>query len=387
MNRDVLVPLVLELDGEPPFLLLDVLRRHLKATIAAAAAELWLADYEEQDLARLEAGPQRHPLLCPIDDGNLRGQAYRQQRILTESLGDGTFVAYVPVGIRAERLGVLDVFVLDAPTDDIVDYMRALGSSLGYVLLAARRYTDLFEAVRRRKALELPAEMQWDLLPVLAHDGPNFSIAGRLEPAYDIGGDNFDYAVDADGISVAVTDAMGHGTRAALLSTLVVGVQRNTRRHGDGLRQQARAVNTVVHDQFDGEAYATGLMLRLRRSDGALSVVNGGHGPIYVLRDGSVERITFEPDLPFGLFPESDYHVHERTVQPGDRLIVVSDGILEAAPERGDAFGEEKLTQAVLDTADLPPPEMVRQLTARCMAYRVGYLLDDATAVCIDYRR
>jgi serine phosphatase RsbU (regulator of sigma subunit) len=387
VDRDALVPLVLELDGQPPFLLLAVLRRHLARSVQATDAQLWLADYEERELTRLSLGePAATTERAPID-GGARGRAYRAHEVEVADAGGGRTVAHVPVAVRAERLGVLDVELPAAPDREQVDHLRALGSALGYVLLAARRYTDLFEAVRRRRDLELPAELQWELLPVLAHDGPDFAIAGRLEPAYDIGGDNFDYAVDGEGVTVAITDAMGHGTRAALLSTLVVGVQRNVRRHGEGIRQQARSVNTVVHDQFGGDVYATGQLLRLHRADGAYQLINGGHGPIYLLRGEHVREMVLEPDLPFGMFPDTDYHLHDGRLEAGDRLVLISDGILEATPDGGEQFGEARLRDVIRSTAAMTPVEMVRTLTARCMAHREGFLRDDATAVCIDYRR
>ena len=93
---------------------------------------------------------------------------------------------------------------------------------VAYVIVTARRYTDLFERVRRRRSLELAAEIQWELLPVLAFEGDAFALAGALEPAYTIAGDSFDYSVDVDHVTLVITDGMGHGLRAALLGSLAL---------------------------------------------------------------------------------------------------------------------------------------------------------------------
>src|SRR4029078_12192725 len=95
-----------------------------------------------------------------------------------------------------------------------------------------------FETLRRRRDLGLAAEIQWELLPVQAYELPRFSIAGALQPAYDIGGDIFDYAVSAQLLTVSITDAVGHGLRAAMLSSLTVSAMRNTRRGGATILHQ-----------------------------------------------------------------------------------------------------------------------------------------------------
>ena len=143
---------------------------------------------------------------------------------------------------------------------------------LGHVLTGARRYTDRFEMLRRRRELGLAAEIQWELLPSLAFELPAFSIAGTVEPAYEIGGDNFDYAISAHRLTVSVSDAVGHGIRAALLASLAVTAMRNARRAHCRIVEQAGAANRHLVEQFPGADFVTGLILELdvdkrRRND------------------------------------------------------------------------------------------------------------------------
>ncbi len=269
----------------------------------------------------------------------------------------------------------------------LVAQLRSVATAVAYTLLAARRFTDLFELVRRRRALELPAEMQWELLPVLAHTGPDFTVAGGVEPAYDIGGDNFDYAVDADGIVLSLTDAMGHGTQAALLSTLTVSAQRNARRHGGSVREQVHAVNTVVGDHFTGTAFVTGLFIEIKRATGEGSIVNAGHSLLWRVRDSEVSHVNLPADVPAGLFPDWSFSLHPIDVRPGDRLVLVSDGVIEAVNADGQPFDVEGLEASLVQTADAAPVEVVRRLTAAVAAHVGSTLSDDATALCVDYRR
>jgi serine phosphatase RsbU (regulator of sigma subunit) len=372
------------LDTCPPFAFLDVLREHLTATVGARDVHLWLADYAGQSLELLRVPGDRMPdPSLPVDDEG-PGQTFRSQQTGVH-LRSVSAVVSVPVTVRAERLGVLQVHLPHPPAADDVRLLRATCSALAYVLLASRRYTDVFERARRQRDLEVPAEMQWELLPVLAHDGPDFDIAGKLEPAYDIGGDNFDYAVEPGAVTLSISDAMGHGTRAAMLSSLVVAVQRNARRRGEGIRQQVRAVNATVYDQFGGTDFATAMFLRAERSTGEVAVVNAGHSLAYILRDGALVPLAVDADVPMGLFPDAEYTLHRVRFAVGDRLILISDGVLEAATEEGDPYGEDRLREHLQSTAGESPVEVVRLLTAAVMRHRAGHLVDDATAVCLDY--
>ena len=390
--RGELVGAVLSaLDQRPPYELLDVLQAELEADVSARSVRVWLADYEESTL---------EPLTSDTDDARRSstsveapgvGRAYRDQDIVIEHvIPGGTDVGVMvllPISLRAERIGVLEVVTDDEPPPAVLERVRPVATAIAYVLLAARRYTDVFEMPRRRKELELPAEMQWDLLPVLAHTGPDFSLAGSVEPAYDIGGDNFDYAIDRAGITVSLSDAMGHGTQAALLSTLAVAAQRNARRRGHGLRQQVRAVNVAVHDHFSGNAFATGMFLNIARETGEGSVVNAGHSLLWRLRGNELEHLDIPPDLPTGLFDDAEYTVHPLDVRPGDRHVLISDGVLEADDAEGEQYGARRFRAVVRGTTDAPPIEVVRLLTRDVSEHSDTMLGDDATAVCLDYRR
>lgn len=174
------------------------------------------------------------------------GASYREQRVVREP--DGAVAGHdlmlcVPVTIRTECLGVLVVGLPGQTEDSVADVLVNVATVLAHVLAGARRYTDRFEALRRRKDLGLAAEIQWELLPVLAYELPVFSIAGALEPTYEIGGDTFDYAVSASRLTISITDAVGHGLRAALLGSLAVAAMRNTRHGGGEILAQAAAAN------------------------------------------------------------------------------------------------------------------------------------------------
>ncbi len=353
---------------------------------------LLLADYSETTLEPVPGveGSAEAPRL-DVDD-TAAGGAYRDQHAVQVAVPPAggappeSTVTYLPVSMRTERLGVLAVahratltrWTCSTILDDVTQV-------LAYVLTGARRYTDHFETLRRRRDLGLAAEIQWELLPVLAYELPRFSIAGALEPAYDIGGDTFDYAVSAQLLTVSITDAVGHGLRAAMLSSLTVSAMRNARRSGSAILGQARIANQHLAEQFAHAEFVTGLLLQLEVATGHGLIINAGHPPPLLLREATVSTVELSPDTPMGLLPDTDYRPQAIRLLPGDRLLLLTDGIEEAHDVGEPEFGLDRIADLLRAHAELPPVEFVRLLTRAVTDYRTGPLADDATAVCLDW--
>jgi serine phosphatase RsbU (regulator of sigma subunit) len=288
--------------------------------------------------------------------------------------------------VRAERLGVLEILLPDEPSPELREELQRAAIVIGYVVATARRYTDLFERVRRRRDLILAAEIQWELLPVLAYEGAELSVAGALEPAYAIAGDSFDYAVEEDHLHMAITDGMGHGLRAALLGSLAVAALRHARRRGRDILAQVKEASQVVHDQFGGDQFVTATVASVDVPTGQLRVVNAGHPHPWLARGDSVRELELFADFPLGLFPGGDYREQMLTLEPGDRVLLVSDGVIEAASPDGEEFGDERLAELLAATRAQAPPEAVRRITRAVIDHRQVPLRDDATVVCLDWR-
>ncbi|HET6259245.1 MAG TPA: PP2C family protein-serine/threonine phosphatase [Pseudonocardia sp.] len=394
--------LLRSLDEAPPTDLVDVCSGWLARRVSARACVLLLADYAEASLEPVTRGPGAARIQPQDLALSAAGEAYREQRSITAALdhpgeapaagaapggtGGPELVVYLPVSVRAERLGVLAVTL---PGHDlgreVEEVLEDVARVLGHVLTGARRYTDRFEMLRRRRELGLAAEIQWELLPSLAFELPGFSIAGTVEPAYEIGGDNFDYAVSAHRLTVAVSDAAGHGLRAALLASLSVTAMRNARRAHCSIVEQADAANRYLVEQFPGPDFVTGLVLELDVDSGEGMLLNAGHPPPLLLRDGAVSEFVVAPALPLGLTPSARYPLHPFRLEPGDRLLLFTDGITEAHQRGEREFGYRRLGAMLAEHHDLTPPEFVRHVTRAVTESCNGELNDDATAVCLDW--
>ncbi len=398
--------LMRELDAAAPYELLDVCAVWLQRCVTANDSALLLADYAQ---VVLEAVPASLPSEVAVSarahaqsscgerhhiDDSPAGTAYRDQRIVElESTDDrragatSITTVFVPVSIRAERVGVLRVALERASISPaLLQTLQDVAQLVAHVITGARRYTDRFEVLRRNQPLKLAAEIQWELLPVLAYDLPAFSIAGALEPTYEIGGDSFDYAVSAHSLSISITDAVGHGLRAALLGSLTVAALRNSRRDGQDIHQQFAIANRHLVEQFPELAFVTGLALRLDTATGSGIAVNAGHPPPLLLRHGRVCELPLSPDYPLGLTADAIYRPQPISLHPGDRLLLITDGITEAHRRGEPPFDLPRLNTQLANHTDLSAAEFVRQLTSSVLDHCNGELIDDATVVCLDWR-
>ena len=376
-----------ELDAAFPTDLTEVLQRFLAEHAGADgedAVDLLLADYELEQLVRVRRDePAASAQALPVP-GTAAGRAYSTQSVVVVPDGERT-TTYVPMSLRAERLGVLEVGLSGAPPSDVLEGLLQVATVLAYVVFGAGRFTDMYEQARRRKPLALDAEMQWNLLPVRAFAGPHFEIAGQLMPAYDVGGDCFDYSVESAGLYLMLSDAMGHGVQASLLDTLAVSAIRNTRRAGGSLAEQAQQAQAALNAQFRGVFFVAAFLARVDLASGNARVVNAGHPTGYRIRGGRLDPLRLRAQLPLGLDAATRYREQEFDLDPGDRLFMVSDGVTEAAPRGSEPYGDEQLQGMLLATATDPPHEAVRQVLRTVSAYQRGKFRDDATALCLDW--
>jgi len=298
---------------------------------------------------------------------------------LRDREGGGVLLA-VPVTDRGDTLGVLELELPVAPSGERVTQVVAAGRALAHVLLACRRHTDLFEWAQRTTPFSLAAEIQRRLLPsAFTCESAQFTVAGWLEPANAVGGDTFDYALDRDELHLSITDAVGHDVQAALLATVLVGSLRNSRRRGRGLLDQARTANDALEAHSPRGEFVTGQLVRVDRRSGRAAIVNAGHPLPLRVRDGRTEELQLAVDLPFGIVPGRSFRAQEVALRPGDRLVLLTDGMLERNAAELDVGA------LLARTAGLHPREVVQELGSEVMRVTRSRLRDDATVLCLDW--
>ncbi|WP_079165935.1 PP2C family protein-serine/threonine phosphatase [Streptomyces sp. NRRL S-31] len=368
-----------------PHELLDAVRRVLAEQYGARSAELFMADYGLTVLQPVSALPHS-PEPLPLH-GSAAGRAFGAQEPFVEPDRDGLVRVHLPVSVRGDRIGVLSVTLPDGdPAASPLAELADIAQVLGHEVVVAERDTDLYLQARRKERLTLAAEMQWQLLPGCSCTRPEYELGAQLEPAYAIFGDNFDWSATADRLMLYVTNGMGEGIEAALLTSLAINALRNARRADLSLADQAALADQAVYAHYQGRSYLSVLMFDFELATGRVKVVDAGSPQLLLLRGGSVERVTFEAQLPLGMFEETDYMTQEFRVEPGDRLVFVSDGVYAVADPKGEAYGDAALARAIQSTRLLPAAEVPRALLRELSGHRGRSVPDDdALVVCLDW--
>lgn len=364
-------------------------------------ATIYLADLQQRVLV-----PFRGPG-CPEQaledpalgiDATVAGRAFQLIQRLTQSGTAGSPPGKVrlwePLVDGTERLGVLGVTLPESALADTAGMagLHRFASVLAELVVSKTQYGDSIVRVRRTSAMKLAGEIQWSLLPPLTFVNASVTIAGALEPAYEVAGDSVDYAVDSDAARFAVFDGMGHSIVSAQLISLVIAAYRNARRGGRSLTETAALIESAVNEVYDPESFATGLLCELDTRRGALSWISAGHHEPLLLREGRLVRaLEVEPLLPLGLNRDlGRTHgpaVGTEQLQPGDMVLLYTDGVIEARSPDGAFFGQQRLVDLVVRNlaAGLPAPETMRRVTHALLEHQAADLADDATLLLVEW--
>jgi serine phosphatase RsbU (regulator of sigma subunit) len=384
LNLNVLLSSV---EAASPLAAAEVLGAALEETLDARDVSFLIADLSGQSLIRLShvrRDPGDGPLgrergeTVPLS-GSPHGRTLTEQTIDVGAENGGTRVL-APVSSRGEAVGVLELWLDHEPDDATLESVAVAAHSLAYIVIANRRFTDLYEWGQRSVPLSLEAEIQHRLLPgSYTCEAGQFTLAGWLEPAGDVGGDTFDFSLERDTLHLSMTDAMGHTLDASLLATVLVGALRNARRRGVGLADQARLADEALTSYAQEGAFVTGQVVRVDLVSGIARIVNAGHPPPVRVRAGRAEMVGLHADQPFAAPKSGGYRVQELPLEAGDRLVFLTDGILERNATTVDVLS------VLTDCQDLHPREAVQRLTRVVVDACGGELRDDATVLCFDW--
>lgn len=372
-----------------PHEIFDVTRSLIVRRHRALGAELLMADYAMTRLQPVGVLPHTSAPLSVHEGG--AGRAFGAQEPHVEHDGRAaSVVVHLPVSVRGDRLGVLSVTLPatgeGALAAEVVEDLQECADALAHEVVVAERDTDLFVRARRAERLTLAAEMQWQLLPGRSCARPEYSLGAQLEPAYAIFGDSFDWSAAADDLFVTVNNGMGEGIDAALLTNLAVNALRNARRAGLDLSDQAYLADQAVHGQHRGSRYLATLLLRFHLPTGNVEIIDAGSPRIWRLREGIVEPIELEAQMPLGMFEDTVYVPQQFKVLPGDRLFFVSDGVYDALSPVGEKYSLRALAKSINATRLLPPSQAPRAVLEELLGHRgSGPAADDCLVMCLDW--
>lgn len=361
--------------------------------LVGMTAQMYLVDLAQRTLWPVP----KDPAGAISVEGSLAGSAFQFVRIV---VGAGTDdeggVLWLPMIDGTERLGVLRLGLPPAANGNdpaLRQLCTVIAGLAGHLVATKLPYGDALNVIRRSTPLSVAAELLWQLLPPLTYTSRELVITAVLEPHDRAGGDGFDYAVDHKQAFCGIFDAVGHDLQAGLATAVALAAIRNARRGGQrDLSSLARLADEEIVVHGPHGRFVTAVLVDLDTSSGRLGYLAAGHPPPLLLRANRTVRVLRSARrVPLGLGGRDvgrDIRVSYEHLEPGDRLLLYTDGITEARDAHGDCFGTERLIEfAGRSSADgLPAPETLRRLSHKVLEHQGGLLRDDATLLMLDWR-
>ncbi|GAA1088423.1 serine/threonine-protein phosphatase [Nocardiopsis exhalans] len=355
------------------------------AAIGLSKITVHLVDLQQHLLVPLTGGP-----ILDVDS-TVAGEAYRSDTLRLVEGGADALSLWLPLKDGADRMGVLHIRTacLDEPT---LRRCQTLASLLALVITSKRAYSDTYVRRTRARDVQLRTEMLRAFLPPRTLGTRRGISTAVLEPAYELGGDAFDHSITRNTLHAVILDAMGHDLASGLTASVAMAGARSARRNGADLAELITNVERALVTWLP-ERFCTAIFANLDLSTGLFSWANCAHPEPLLIRDrrlveGAMER---DPELPLGLdgiVPDAAPRtVHEIALEPGDQVLLYTDGVTEAHDSEGRMFGQERFTDFVIRaaSADEPAPETLRRLIHAIHDHQRGSFTDDATIMLLEW--
>jgi serine phosphatase RsbU (regulator of sigma subunit) len=370
-GRPVSLDAIQVFDVVPPAVLPEQLVAEAQR-IARVPVALYVLDIDGTHLLHM-AGPQRlgERIPAPLAVGpELDADGLSELR---EHVDVGVYALW----LRGRANGVLVAF--GRPAEPLTDLARQASAAI----TLADRYTDVFARAQRRKQPHAAAEIQQSLLPPRIVRITGGEVAGNVLPSYEVAGDWFDVVENPDGIWLTLADGLGGSTPAAASSAVALGALRASRRGGAGPSEALVVMHQTLREMPGPRAEMTAVAAHWDPATDELLVVNCGHVPPVVIRgNGSVDRFDFGPGHGLGGRATPKPDARSGSLASGDRLVLVSDGIVKRG-EGQAALGFEGVIEVATGVERATAAETVREIHRAVLAASDGDLGDDATAVCL----
>ncbi|MFJ9470676.1 PP2C family protein-serine/threonine phosphatase [Streptomyces caniferus] len=367
----------------PPSRFLALVDRYA-TQIGLRRVAVYLVDLQQRQLTPLSGGERL------LVDESPAGWAYRTLGLRVEESATGPLIVWLPLVDGADRVGVVGMHV-DALDGALLRRCRTLVAVLSMAITSQRGVSDHLVRQTRTDTMTLPAELVRSLLPPRTVGSARAVSTAVLEPAYELGGDAFDHALTESTLHAVILDAMGHNLASGLTTSIAMAGCRSARRMGAALPELVRTVDTVLAEWLPDQ-FCTGIAARLDLLSGVLTWCNCGHPPPLLIRDHQVLKALERPgEPPMGMpatLAEAPRTVHREALEPGDRVLLYTDGVTEARTAGGGRFGLAGFTDSIIraTAAGELASEALRQLIHAILESRNGRLSDDATILLIEWR-
>lgn len=374
-----------------------------RSVLTADKAAIWLYEPASGDLV-MKVPELKLPPRIAIGDG-LVGQCLERREIfnVADAYGDPRFLGAVDKATGYKTQSVLNVPLLGWERQP-VGVLQLLNKRIGVFdgddeLVASALAAQCAVAVQRAQLMEalllnerldeevsLAREIQMSTLPTEMPDVPGYDLHGQFLPTGHAGGDMFDLVVLAGQLFILMGDATGHGFGPALSATQMQAMLRVAFRCGADLDQAYRHVNNQLEEDLPDDRFVTAFMGFLDPRRHVVRYHSGGQGPILHFRAAEQQCDWYRPTtFPVGILAlDEPGEARELELEPGDILVLLSDGIYEFENRQGAPFGEERVARLLQYHYRLPAAELARQILSATFEHGQGVAQeDDITLVLV----
>ena len=296
----------------------------------------------------------------------------------------------VPLFYKGRAIGVLDLE--HTRTGFFNEEHERMLTTLGAQIAIAIENARLYQAVRRQERqlerdIAMAREVQLRLLPSEAPSHPHAEMAVRFLPARSIGGDLYDFIdYGPNRTAIVLGDVSGKAAPAALFAALVSGIMRSAAQQQPGPAEMLAHLNDALQERKLDSQYVTLLFALWNDENQTLQVANSGAVQPVFCRSGQSLTVKAE-GFPLGLFPNVTYEEFNVATQPGDAIVFVSDGILDAENEKDEMYGQENLSALLCANRDLPACEIADAILADVTRFQGSKeRFDDETIIVLRVR-
>src|SRR5687767_10364936 len=270
-----------------------------------------------------------------------------------------------PIISNDEVIGCFDLESdeLNAYSDDDLEVLMLLASQVAIIIEKVMLHEQLIEKKRLEGQLEVARQVQLELLPAKDPELAGYDISAYNFPTEEVSGDYYDWVkIYDDQIAVVIADVSGKGVPAAILMAFLRASLRAASHIGYASNISMVKVNYLLWESIERNQFVTAFYGILDASKQTLSYSNAGHNPPLLVNAAGTARFLERGEQPLGMFRETRYHQYYLEMEPGDVLVLYTDGATEALSPSGEEFGRERLAQAVKDAYERPAREMIATL-------------------------
>jgi sigma-B regulation protein RsbU (phosphoserine phosphatase) len=293
----------------------------------------------------------------------------------------------VPIVSNTEVIGALNLESNrpGAYSPEDAERLQAFAVAAAIAIEKALLHRQMVEKHLIEQQLRTAREVQASLLPSEPPDVPGYDIAGLNLPAWDIGGDYYDYLALADGrLGLVIADVSGKGVPAALLMATFRAALRVEARRTQPVASIIAAVHQTLAESMDTSRYVTAVYGVLDPADGTFTYVNCGHNPPVVQRAAGARELLPTGRRAIGMLGHQPARVSTVRLGPGDVLVLYTDGVVEIGDAASVEFGMDRLAQALSAAASRPASEIVDTLVSATRAHAGrGHYDDDFTLLVV----